>query len=171
MLFLSGIKFDKKEDLFDQTKKSLKKCKGDIATGGNVSGSTAAVKLEPAFVTTVQKEASATSAHLNQRGRSGFRSRDLKQHDAFNRTWWLVLSIDKLVTWQHLAIERTGHHVMLKASRSLRSLVMVIEDLRILKDDMYHCGAIKRNEYTRSMSPVGLTGILGGLYTLSSKFK
>ena len=75
MLILSGINFDKKEDLFDQANKSLKKLMGDIATGDNVSGSTAAVKLEPAFVTTTQREALATSAHLNQRGRSRFRSR------------------------------------------------------------------------------------------------
>ena len=72
MLILSGINFDKKEDLFHQAKKSLKKFKGDIATGDNVSGSTAAVKLESAFVTTTQEEALATSAHLNQRGRSWF---------------------------------------------------------------------------------------------------
>ena len=38
--------------------------------------------------------------------------RHLKQDDAFNRTW-LVLSIDKLVTWQHLSIERIGGHVVL----------------------------------------------------------
>ena len=75
MLILSGINFDKKEDLFDQAKKSLKKFKGDIATRGNVSGSTAAVKLEPAIVTTTQEEALPTNAHLNQRGRSWFRSR------------------------------------------------------------------------------------------------
>ena len=47
-------------------------------------------------------------------------NRDLKQHDAFNRTWWSVLSIDKLITWQPLSIERTGGHVVLKASSCLR---------------------------------------------------
>ena len=46
----------------------------------------------------------------------------LKQPDAFNRTWWLVLSIDELVTWQHLSIEGTGHHVVLKASSCLKSI-------------------------------------------------
>ena len=70
MLILSGINCDKKEDLFDQAKKSLKKFKGDIATGDNVSGSTAAVKLEPAFVTTTQEEGLTTSAHLSQKRRS-----------------------------------------------------------------------------------------------------
>ena len=50
-------------------------------------------------------------------------SRHLKQEDAFNRTWWSVLAIDKLVTWQHLSIERTGGHVVLKASSCLRFLV------------------------------------------------
>ena len=74
MLILSGINFYENEDLFEQAKRSLKKFKGDIATGDNVSGSTAAVKLEPAFVTTTQEEALATSAHLNQRGRFWFRS-------------------------------------------------------------------------------------------------
>ena len=75
MFILSSINFDKKEDLFDHEKKSLKKFKSDIATGDNVSGSTAAVKLKPAFVTTTQEEALATSASLKQRGRSWFRSR------------------------------------------------------------------------------------------------
>ena len=50
-------------------------------------------------------------------------NRHLKQDDAFNRTWWSVLSIDKLVTWQHLSIERIGGHVVLKASSCLRSLI------------------------------------------------
>ena len=35
--------------------------------------------------------------------------------NAFNRTWWSVLPIAKLVTWQHLSIERTDGHVVLKA--------------------------------------------------------
>ena len=78
MLILLGINFDKKEDLFDQARKSLKKFKGDLATGDNVSGSTAAVKLEPASVTTAQEEALATSVHLNQRGHSWFHSHDYK---------------------------------------------------------------------------------------------
>ena len=50
-------------------------------------------------------------------------NRHLKQDDIFNRTWWSVLSIDKLVTWQYLSIERTGGHVVLKASSCLRSLM------------------------------------------------
>ena len=41
--------------------------------------------------------------------------RHLKQDDAFNRTWWSVLPIDKLVTWQHLSVERIGGLVVLKA--------------------------------------------------------
>ena len=51
-------------------------------------------------------------------------NRHLKQDDAFNRTWWSVLSIDKLVTWQHLSIERIGGHVVLKASSCLRCLML-----------------------------------------------
>ena len=54
------------------------------------------------------------------------RTRDLKRHDAFNRTWWSVLSTDKLVTWQHLSVEITGHHIVLKASSCLRSLISTI---------------------------------------------
>ena len=49
--------------------------------------------------------------------------RHLKQEDAFSRTWWSASSIDKLVTWQHLSIERIGGHVMLKASSYLMSLL------------------------------------------------
>ena len=48
LLILSGINFDKKDNLFEQAKKSLKKFKGDLASGDD-SGS-AAIKLEPAFV-------------------------------------------------------------------------------------------------------------------------
>ena len=55
--------------------------------------------------------------------RSNVKNRHLKQDDALNRAWWSVLSIDKLVTWQHLSIERTGGHVVLKASSCLRSLM------------------------------------------------
>ena len=50
--------------------------------------------------------------------------RHLKQDDAFNRTWWSVLSIDKLVTWQHLSMARIGGHVLLKASSCLRCLML-----------------------------------------------
>ena len=51
-------------------------------------------------------------------------NRHLKQDNAFNRTWWPVLSIDKLATWQHLSVERTDGHVVLKASSCLRSLML-----------------------------------------------
>ena len=50
-------------------------------------------------------------------------NRDLKQHDAFNKTWWSILSVDKLVTWQHLSIKRTGQHVVFKASACSRYLI------------------------------------------------
>ena len=56
-------------------------------------------------------------------------NRHLKQDDAFNRMWWSVFSIDKLVTWQHLSIERTGGHVLLKA------VVMLKVPNRHLKQD------------------------------------
>ena len=44
----------------------------------------------------------------------------LKQDDAFNRMRWSVLSIDKLVTWQHSSSEEIGGHVVLKTSSCLR---------------------------------------------------
>ena len=40
----------------------------------------------------------------------------VKQDDAFIRMWWPVLLIDKLITWKQLSIEKTGHHIMRKAS-------------------------------------------------------
>ena len=49
MLILSGIDFEKKDSLFAQAKKSLKKFKGDLASDG-IAGATAAMKLEPAFL-------------------------------------------------------------------------------------------------------------------------
>ena len=55
-------------------------------------------------------------------------NRDLKKHDAFNRTRRSVISVNnKLVTWQHLSIERTGHHVVLTAWSCLRSLMTVTQ--------------------------------------------
>ena len=53
--------------------------------------------------------------------------KDLKQQVAFNRMWWSVLSIDKLVIWHYLSIERTGHNVVLKASSCLRYLFIQYE--------------------------------------------
>ena len=50
-------------------------------------------------------------------------NRHLKHYDAFSRTWWSALSIDKLVTWQHLSIEKIGGHVVLKASSCLTFLL------------------------------------------------
>ena len=61
-----------------------------------------------------------------------YSNRHLEQDDAFNRTWWSVFSIDKLVTWQHLSIERTDGHVVLKASSCLRSLMTVKDRQRHL---------------------------------------
>ena len=46
----------------------------------------------------------------------------VKQHNAFSRTWRSVLSIDKLVTWQHLSVEGTGPHGVLKSSCCFSSL-------------------------------------------------
>ena len=56
---------------------------------------------------------------VTREGRGGGRNIDikgLKHRDAFNRTWWSVLSIDKLSPGKNLLIERTGGHVVLKAS-------------------------------------------------------
>ena len=70
--------------------------------------------------------------HTGQFGSLMVCNRHLKQDDTFNRTWWSVLSIDKLVTWQHLSIERTGGHVVLKASSFLRSPMRTNRRLRTL---------------------------------------
>ena len=48
-----------------------------------------------------------------------FGNRDLKQDHAFNTTWPPVLSIDKCCQVTSLSIERTDHHVLLKASPCL----------------------------------------------------
>ena len=50
------------------------KFKGDNATGDNVGGSTAAIKLEPTFLTP-QEEALPSGAHLNQMRRSWLHNR------------------------------------------------------------------------------------------------
>ena len=49
--------------------------------------------------------------------------RDLKQDDAFNTTWWPVLSINKCCQVTNLSIERSDHHVLAKASCCLSSLL------------------------------------------------
>ena len=46
----------------------------------------------------------------------------LKQYDALNTTWWLVISIQKCCQVTSLSIERTDYHVLLKALCCLRSL-------------------------------------------------
>ena len=85
--------------------------------------------------------------------------RHLKQDDAFNRTWWSVLSIDKLVTWQHLPIERTGGHVVLKASSCSRSLLQLLRcrlQKSLVKDCYYQKHALpceKKLHLNRSYYP------------------
>ena len=51
-------------------------------------------------------------------------TRDLKHDDAFNTTWPPGLSIDKCCQVTSLSIERTDHHVPLKASSCLRRLIL-----------------------------------------------
>ena len=47
-----------------------------------------------------------------------------------NRTLWSVLSIDKLVTWQHLSNERTGHHVVLPIDQSAAPPHSLMEQMK-----------------------------------------
>ena len=55
-------------------------------------------------------------------------NRHLKHDDAFNRTWPpILLSIDKCCQVTSLSIERTDHHVLLKASSCLRCLMLFAE--------------------------------------------
>ena len=51
-------------------------------------------------------------------------NRDLKHDDAFNTTWPPILSIAKCCQVTSLSIERTDHHVLLKASSCLRCLTI-----------------------------------------------
>ena len=46
----------------------------------------------------------------------------VKHDDVSSTTWWSVLSTDKCCQVTDLLIERTDHHVLLKASSCLRSL-------------------------------------------------
>lgn len=48
LLVMTGMNYDKKSTLYEQARKSLRKFKGD--SGGNSSSTTAAIKLEPAFL-------------------------------------------------------------------------------------------------------------------------
>ena len=77
MLILSGINFEKKDDLFDQVKKSLKKFKGELASNDDIVGATATLKLEPTFVAS-QEEALVTDNFQYQRGRSWPRGRGFR---------------------------------------------------------------------------------------------
>ena len=65
-LILSGMNFEKKDDLFDPAKKSLKKFKGELASNNDIVGATAALKLEPTFVTS-QEEGLITDNFQYQR--------------------------------------------------------------------------------------------------------
>ena len=77
MLILSGLNFEKKDDLFDQAKKSLKKFKGELASNDDIVGATATLKLEPTFVAS-QEEALVTDNFQYQRGRSWPRGRGFR---------------------------------------------------------------------------------------------
>ena len=50
-------------------------------------------------------------------------NRHLNQDDACSTTWWPVLSTDKCCQVTSSSIERTDHHILLKASCCLRSLI------------------------------------------------
>lgn len=60
----------KKENLFDQIKKSLKKFEGDTASSSDMAGATAAIKLEPEFLTF--QEGRLTNNTMYPRRHSGF---------------------------------------------------------------------------------------------------
>ena len=64
--------------------------------------------------------------------------RDLKQDDAFNKTSWSVLPIDKCYQVTSLSIERTGHHVLLTASSSLRYSVHKVPIRDLKQDDAFN---------------------------------
>ena len=87
---------------------------------GTVQGMLQKDNLQLSDIQTVYRH-STNSSKGNSLSSDYSSIRDLKQDDAFSRTWWSVLSTNKLVTWQHLSAERTGHHVVLKASSCLVS--------------------------------------------------
>ena len=59
--------------------------------------------------------------------------RDLKQDDVFNTTWLSVLSIDKCYQVTSFSTERTDHHVLLKASCCLKSLILTVRRLSLAR--------------------------------------
>ena len=69
LLVLTGMDYSKKDTLYDQCKKSLRKFKGGAAMSNSVtSGATPAIKLEPAFL--AQHEDVLWSAGYARRGGS-----------------------------------------------------------------------------------------------------
>ena len=90
---------------------------------------------------------------------------DIKQHDAFNRTWWSVFPVDGLVTCQHLLIERTGYHVVLKASSCLSSLMLLRRHLNAAFQRRTMPGFAKLNTRSRVSSDLENLEISGNFDT------
>ena len=68
MLVLTGIDFSQKSTLFDQTKRSLKKFKGEQAGGsGDIAGAGQAIKLEPAFLAENEEALAAAGYYRSRR--------------------------------------------------------------------------------------------------------
>ena len=77
LIVLTGVNYDKKDDMYIDAKKSLKKFKGDSASasGSGVSDSSAAIKLEPAWF---NEEALAAMGYYRKGNRGsgrGYQSR------------------------------------------------------------------------------------------------
>lgn len=65
-----------KESLIDQTKKSLKKLKGDFASSSDMAVVTAAIKLEPAFLASQETRLTNNTLYSSRHGgphEQGFR--------------------------------------------------------------------------------------------------
>ena len=68
MLVLTGMDYSKKEELYDQAKRSLTKFKGEQGGGAESGSAAVAVKLEPALVVEEEEEALA-AGYTSMRGR------------------------------------------------------------------------------------------------------
>lgn len=72
MLVLTGMDYEKKDTLYEQAQKSLKKFKGGGCSGAG-SGSASAIKVEPTFVTNFSDRRKSFNASGNKYFRGGYK--------------------------------------------------------------------------------------------------
>ena len=74
LLVISGLNYEKKDDLYEQTQRSLKKFKGEGSSGGGYSGnagafSQPAIKVEPTYYTMNQRSVGMPHRGMSMRSR------------------------------------------------------------------------------------------------------